>query len=556
MSKHTPENVKQEFYNKYSNVSNYKILIIKKNNVTTNLKNIFNNNVWNLKDQAQELEKKQIIEHNNFYNGFMSDVYLLDYKTAPKIKTISIKDFKDYKFNESKTQRNELNYINTFKSWINNIFTEHNKDINFNWFVLNQNEVLFKLFEYRNNNNNSIETLRKDINLLMKLLKLAVGERHEIINKYKIINITLSKIYEFGQKSNKLTPLEETKFINYDELLKIRQILYNDWLDEYENTALTKYKNTKLRIKNIKSLLLSFYLLFPPLRLEAFNLKVIKDEKDYKNNDSSIYIKDDNNIIIYLNTKKKGHKPIIYNLNDSVIKSFSKNNVNTLINNIVESLETYPRTELFINSNNELYSEDGLKKLLKDITKDKNIGVNSLRSAYVSHYFNKLNKLQLERVAFLMRSSVGTLQNHYLKNDVSLMDDEPEPEPQQQQKILTEINKNVVETPLKQVKNKIVVDEKPLIKLVEQTKNKKLTDEEQNIKHESKKQYLRDYYNKNRTEINKLNTINSKDKYYNRLVRELNNNVIKFENMRAATVEKWGIKYNKDKKLYYSTLSQ
>jgi dTDP-4-amino-4,6-dideoxygalactose transaminase len=68
--------------------------------------------------------------------------------------------------------------------------------------------------------------------------------------------------------------------------------------------------------------------------------------------------------------------------------------------------------------------------------------------------------------------------------------------------------------------------------------------------------YIREYYNKNRVEINKLNTINSKDKYYNRLVRELNNNVIKFENMRAATIEKWGIKYNKDKKLYYSTLSQ
>jgi hypothetical protein len=105
------------------------------------------------------------------------------------MKTITIKDFKDYKFNESKTQRNELNYINTFKSWTNNIFTEHNKDLNFNWFLLSQNEVFLKLFEYRNNNNNSIETLRKDINLLMKLLKLAVGERYEIINKYKIINI-------------------------------------------------------------------------------------------------------------------------------------------------------------------------------------------------------------------------------------------------------------------------------------------------------------------------------------------------------------------------------
>ena len=70
MKKFTPENVKQDFYNKYSNVSNYKELTIKKNNVTTDLKKLFNNNSWNLKDQVQELEKKQIIEHNNFYNAF------------------------------------------------------------------------------------------------------------------------------------------------------------------------------------------------------------------------------------------------------------------------------------------------------------------------------------------------------------------------------------------------------------------------------------------------------------------------------------------------------
>ena len=547
--KFTPENVKQDFYNKFSNISNYKELTIKKNNVTTNLKNLFNKNIWNLKGQAQELEKKQIIEHNNIYNAFMSDVYLLDYTKQPKIKTITIKDFNDYKFNAGKTERNELNYINTFKSWINNIFIDHKKDINFNWFILNQNEILFKLFEYRNNNNNSIETLRKDINLLMKLLKLSIGERHEIINKYKLININLSKIYEFGQKTNKLTPLEQTKFINYDELLKIRQTLYNDWLDEYENTALNKYKNTKLRIKNIKSLLLSFYLLFPPLRLEAFNLKIITDEKDYKNNDSSIYIKDDNNIIIYLNTKKKGHKPIIYNLNDSVIKSFSKNNVNLLINDIIESLEVYPREYLFINSNNSLYSEDGLKKLLKDITKEKNIGVNSLRSAYVSHYFNRLNKNQIDRIAFLMRSSPGTLQNHYLKKDVDLMQDE-EPEPQQQQKILTEINKNVVETPLQQVENKIVVDEKLIKKEVEPTKNKKLTEEQQEQRRNNKKDYLKSYYENNKDELIEKASKNDKNKYWMRYIRELRQNFIKWENIKEPTIIKY--KLHKQNNKYWS----
>jgi hypothetical protein len=34
-----------------------------------------------------------------------------------QITTITIKDFDNYKFNEGKTQRNELNYINTFNIW-------------------------------------------------------------------------------------------------------------------------------------------------------------------------------------------------------------------------------------------------------------------------------------------------------------------------------------------------------------------------------------------------------------------------------------------------------
>jgi hypothetical protein len=102
----------------------------------------------------------------------------------------------------------------------------------------------------------------------MKLLKLSIGERHEIINKYKVIKITLSKIYEFGQKSNKLTPLEQTKFINYNDLLHIHKELYNEWHEEYENSTLNKYKNTKLRIKNIKALLLSFMYYFRPYVLK------------------------------------------------------------------------------------------------------------------------------------------------------------------------------------------------------------------------------------------------------------------------------------------------
>ena len=130
------------------------------------------------------------------------------------------------------------------------------------------------------------------------------------------------------------------------------------------------------------------------------------------------------------------------------------------------------------------------------------------------------------------------------------MDDEPEPEPKQQQEIIKKINKIVVETPIKkEVEQQLIIKD-------EQPKNKILTDEQQKIKHETKKEYLREYYKQHKEEINKINTENSKNKYYNRIVRELNNNVIKFENMRAVTVEKWGIKYDSKNKKYYSTLSK
>ncbi len=73
-----------------------------------------------------------------------------------------------------------------------------------------------------------------------------------------------------------------------------------------------------------------------------------------------------------------------------------------------------------------------------------------------------------------MRSRVGAPQNHYLKNDVSSMDDEPEePEPKQLKEIINKVNKIVVE--------RIIIKRSwsAINKNVESIKNKKLTDEEQ-----------------------------------------------------------------------------
>ena len=145
-----------------------------------------------------------------------------------------------------------------------------------------------------------------------------------MVNKYKLLNKSLSLMFEMNEKKNILSELEKTKFVEYTDSLKIRKMLYNNWETEYENTGLDKYKNPILRINNIISLLVSFYTLFPPMRTEPMGLIIVKSEDELNDHDASIYIKDMKNIILLFQNKKKGHKPISFNLKDPIIKSFSK----------------------------------------------------------------------------------------------------------------------------------------------------------------------------------------------------------------------------------------
>ena len=75
--------------------------------------------------------------------------------------------------------------------------------------------------ESRNISNNTcgLDTFRRDVNLMLKLLKLWWGERQEMVNEYKLLN----KIIEFDiwNECGKhvLSKLEKTKFVEYTDLM-------------------------------------------------------------------------------------------------------------------------------------------------------------------------------------------------------------------------------------------------------------------------------------------------------------------------------------------------
>ena len=136
--------------------------------------------------------------------------------------------------------------------------------------------------------------------------------------------------------------------------------------------------------------------------------------------------------MIYYNDFKKKHPPKEFNLNDAVIKAYSKKYVDLLIEIIIESINDYPREYLFINSKNEPYTEKGLQKMLYDFLKNKNIGVNSLRSSYASYWLPKVNANQVQRIAYLMRTSAAMLYKNYLKKTNEEPEEEETPKATQQ----------------------------------------------------------------------------------------------------------------------------
>jgi CRISPR/Cas system-associated exonuclease Cas4 (RecB family) len=62
----------------------YVFLFYKNDQLTKKLRDVFGNNSWNLKDKAKVLKIKMDTEQNSYFNGWLNEVYLLDYKTGEK----------------------------------------------------------------------------------------------------------------------------------------------------------------------------------------------------------------------------------------------------------------------------------------------------------------------------------------------------------------------------------------------------------------------------------------------------------------------------------------
>lgn len=548
--KKVPESIKANYYLKYSDAQNYEDLIIKGDMLTTELNNLVSSNSFKLLELVQKLEEKNKIENvKSFKISWGHDVPLLTFKKQPKIKTGSwvVSDFQNYKFQGDNTQRTEKNYIESFNTIMNNITHEYKQEKTLNFFISNHLNIFYKCFKYRSDKRQSLETFKNDVKLMVKIIKLLLdNDKDELYIKYSVLLSGLSKIIDNSEKLNVVRTDKEIKTaIDYQTLLKLQEQMQLNFNRTNDNLPLTKRGNINVnfRVENMKLLLFSFYVLFPPLRREVFDLVIIKDEKDKEKYDNTIYIKDNNNIFMFLNTVKKQHQPITINLNDDVIKSYSGNLPARLIRLINESIQMFPRDYLFVNIKGAKASADVINDWNKSLLPDKQLNINSFRSAYISYYWPKLNRQQKDRLIFFMRSSSKYAETNYLKQFEQTISEEI-----QNKAINPDDNIISSKTTTSKAKNE---NEPVTITTIIKERAKRLSDEQRTSKRTAKNEYLKDYYVKNKEKLVDRAKQQSKVTYGDRLIREVNTNQRDISTIKKATIDRWGIKFNTTTNLYY-----
>jgi hypothetical protein len=190
---------------------------------------------------------------------------------------------------------------------------------------------------------------------------------------------------------------EKLNYIKYDELFKKVQSL----IDVYND------KRTKKNI--IRLLILSLYVLQPPLRNDYYNMKIIyNDIQDDRK--SNYLLLDKDNIYIIINHDKvinlhgRGEIPILNTTLKTIIKLYMDQYAN---NNIY----------LFENKDGTPYKKHQIQYIINTMFNNKVLNIYNLRSSYITDFYkNNLGLLERSNLADSMRHGAKQAELSYFKN--------------------------------------------------------------------------------------------------------------------------------------------
>lgn len=353
---------------------------------------------------------KKLIE--GFPAGFLPDLFLglvplfVPKKEQPINKTVYLSKLEAGNYHTSRS-KSDKNIASKIKTAIKHF--QHFKDLkgdDLSYLIKNDRLYFLDALEYTYKKKLSTATLKGYIDALLRLMNIAFTnpKKTPTYIKYGTLIFSLrNRLIEQDDK-NELNENEETRFINWEVVLKKQKELKKQFEDIINKKTKTAYDI------NLDLVLLSLYCLRPPLRNEIQELEFKKDSSD-KSQDY-IYFKR-NEVILDLNKNKKKHGAIEFQLYDE------------LANILKQSYSLYPRKYVFTYSNkypnfNVKASPQSIGNRLRKmfIKEGVNVGSSILRASYFSWIFSRnpnITMKEIKKIATEMRTSHTYLLTSYRK---------------------------------------------------------------------------------------------------------------------------------------------
>lgn len=432
-TRHGTQEGQQTNVEEYKNIEKYKELHIVNDSLSKKIKELYDNNSWNLKNQFNELQDNLDEMGNKGKISWQNKIQYLEFKKKNSYKKsyepLSLEafargDFKN-KYIDKKDNKDttEKMYAGRITYFIDQFFPEYKKKDSLEWIIQNQRKLIYELLKYHSEKNNAIPTINKDFKVLVRVIKLMLGEEHELRYKFSALQIAFTDLENMADDLNKVKSKQELKsFVPYEQLLDICDDLerqYNEGLDKLSPGNRENGRKHSNDLFNIHQLLLAFAINVwdYPSRREKYTMSFLKNEKDAQSNKNYIVVPDNNICKVILNEVVKEHKPITYALNSPAILQLNKR----LCELLKMSLKTYPRVPLFIAANGwqnqklNPVSAPTVSIWLRKYITSKNIGIDTFRSSFVSYYFPKFNNRQRYVLKTRMRTSMDIMMRSYLK---------------------------------------------------------------------------------------------------------------------------------------------
>jgi len=255
------------------------------------------------------------------------------------------------------------------KKIINNVMTKLNIPFTNNNVLIHMN----KIYDFIINKGNYATTTKRDYLIIFSLLLKNLGQHKAGEQVYKNVK-EYAKIHNDNEYKQTLDENEKKNYIKYNELT------------DKVNELIRVYNNNPTEKNIIKLLVLSLYVLQPPLRNDYYNMKIIYNDEDDDRKQNYILI-DGNMYYVIINQDKviklhgRGEIPI---MNQTL-----KNILDIYINNYA-----FANTYLFENNDKTPYKKYQIQYIINGMFKKKLLNIYNLRSAYISDFYNKNLDLQ------------------------------------------------------------------------------------------------------------------------------------------------------------------